>query len=250
MLSSVAVCSITGLVYENMEIAPTMFGEWSDLFAGAYCPEKPPVALQSVFFKTQHNLYSDRHGWISHLSAVAKFAKRIGCAYLVIGGPAARFAPSDLVRKRPVGEIAEADRELASALREVAIENPDVYLGLEANPVQYGANVAVNSQEALEIVRLVNLDNVVFHIDTGCLRLAGDDPLFVLESSSAYIKRCHISVPSLMPYDGSECDFISMAIRLGIGISYEARASNLAEIGFDYFIKDIEKGRLLSQQVG
>jgi sugar phosphate isomerase/epimerase len=248
MLSSIAVCSITGLAYENMEIAPTMFGEWSDLFAGAYHPEKPPVALQSVFFKTVHNLYSDRRGWIAHLSAVASFSKSIGCAYLVIGSPAARFAPSGIIRQRPgVGEMAEADMELASALSEVATENPDVYFGLEANPIQYGANVAVNAHEALEIVRFVNLPNVVFHIDTGCLRLAGDDPLLVLGSSSANIKRCHVSIPDLLPYDGSEGDFISMAIRLGIGISYEARASSSGEAGLDRFIKDVERARLLSR---
>jgi hypothetical protein len=38
-----------------------------------------------------------------------------------------------------------------------------------------------------------------------------------------------------------------MAIRLGIGISYEARASSSGEAGLDRFIKDIERARLLSR---
>jgi len=224
-----------------MEIAPTMFGEWDDLFAGTYCPAKPPVALQSVFFKTSYNLYSDRCGWISHLNAVAGFSRTIGCRYLVIGGPASRFAPAHSVRNRPSDtEMAEADIQLASALGEVAMKNTDVYFGLEANPVQYGANVAVNAQEALDIIRFVDMPNVVFHIDTGCLRLAGDDPLAVLASNSSCIVRGHISVPGLLPYDGSERQFISTAIKLGIGLSYEARASESGQLGLELFVKDIE----------
>jgi len=222
-----------------MEIAPTMFGEWEDLFAGRHSIGFSPVALQSIFFKTKHNLYTGYGEWLDHLNAVAAFSRGIGCPYLVVGSPAARLAPPDAVRVRPGGGISVADRELACALHSVATANPDIFLGLEANPVQYGANVAVNAEEALDIVKLVNLPNVVFHIDTGCLRLAGDDPLSVLESGSAYIKRGHISVPNLLPYDGSESSFISAAIKMEIGLSYEARPSDQGMTGLRNFIDDV-----------
>lgn len=245
MLRSTAVCSITGLDYSAMEIAPTMFGEWTDLFYGNHEIKSAPIAIQSCFFKTQHNLYKDSKGWIDHLGAVATFAESIGCTYLVIGSPAARLAPHDMVRVRPGdSEMAAADIELMFALREIADIHSGVYFGLEANPEAYGANVAVNANEALEIVKAAARPNIVFHIDTGCLRMAGDDPVDVLTSNSEYIRRGHISMKNLIPYDGCESLFISEATRLGIGLSYEARPHEQGEEGLRLFTADIENAML------
>lgn len=244
MLRVTAVCSITGLDYPELEIAPTMFGEWADIFAGRHEIDHCPIAIQSCFFNTQHNLYKDRGGWLRHLGLVASFATSIGCPYIVVGSPSARLAPVDAVRVRPgKTEMAAADIELMLALREIAADHGNIYFGLEANPEAYGANVAVNAAEALDIVKAVEMTNVVFHIDTGCLRMAGDDPVSILESNHEYIRRGHISMKNLVPYNGSESLFIREATRLGIGLSYEARPHEQGKEGLRLFIADVDSAK-------
>lgn len=225
-----------------MEVAPTMFGDWNSLFSGIASIPFSPVAIQSCFFGTSHNLYSDRDGWISHLDSVAALSRRLGCKYLVLGSPLARFAPPEMLSS--CGRLSAAEIELGRAIADVAQRNADIVLGLEANPTKYGANTATNAESAARVVRLVNRDNVAFHIDTGCLRVAGDDPLDALNKNDDIIMRGHISMPDLIPYNGSEAAFIKKAIDLGIGLSYEARPNSEGRDGARSFIADVEAALL------
>ena len=221
-----------------MEIAPTMYGDWESLFSGAAKIDIVPAAIQSCFFNTKHNLYSGPDEWVQHLNMVAGLARSLGCFYLVVGSPGARFAPAHMLGVP--GELSAADRVLANVLAKAADSNKDIFFGLEANPVKYGANTATDAASAIRIAESADRSNICFHIDTGCLRVAGDDPVRVLSDSAAIIKRGHVSMPDLLPYDGSEREFIRKALQLGIGLSYEARPSATGEDGAARFLQDVE----------
>lgn len=222
-----------------MEVAPTMYGSWEDLFSGVIAIPGHPVSMQSLLFGKEYNIYSDLAGWLCHMNAVASLARAAGCRYLVFGSPLSRKFPDQLLYRN--NGFSAAELYIAGVLCDLADNNPDIIFGLEANPVQYGANTATNADEATRIVRLVARDNIRFHADSGCLRLAGDDPVEVLKKHNDIIARCHVSMPHLKPYDGSEKEFIKIAINLGIGISYEARSSADAESAANLFFLDVER---------
>jgi len=222
-----------------MEVAPTMYGSWEELFSGTAAIPGNPVAMQSLLFGKGYNIYSDLVGWLGHMNAVAGLARAAGCRYLVFGSPLSRKFPAQLLSRN--NGFSAAELYMAGVLCDLADNNPDIIFGLEANPTQYGANTATNADEATRIVRLAARGNIRFHADSGCLRLAGDDPVEALKAHSDIITRCHVSMPNLKPYDGSEKEFISIAISLGLGISYEARSSADAEEAASLFFLDIER---------
>jgi D-psicose/D-tagatose/L-ribulose 3-epimerase len=185
----------------------------------------PIVALQALLFgQDDLRLFEDgaegRGRLLRYLEGIMDLGARLGARALVFGSPKAR--------RREGLPMDEALRIAADFFRDVgeSAERRGVCICIEANPPQYGADFIVNAGEAIGLVSGVDRSGFRLHLDTACMRLAGDDLESSITAGAPFLRHFHVSEPDLAPVGapGSGIDHVGAAAALR-GAGYKGYVS-------------------------
>ena len=192
-------------------------------------------SLQSILFqKPELRLFEpNRNQLYDHLRVCADLAVVLGADCLVFGAP----------RNRLRGDLSEADA-FAIAVDFFAkvgahYAQRDVCLVFEANPRVYGCDFATDSRSAARLVRVVGSPGFGLHLDTGCMRLAGEDGQSAILENRDILRHFHVSEPHLAGFSVPEVAHGQIASALN-SASYDAWAA-LEMRAVDPSIPAIEK---------
>jgi D-psicose/D-tagatose/L-ribulose 3-epimerase len=191
-----------------VEVAPTRI--WPD-WIGASAASAAEVArdfarrgfrvssLQAILFgKPECQLLGsdkDRESLLDHLALCADLAVGLGAECLVFGAP----------KNRVLCGKSEADAfQIASEFFRTAgayFHARSLYLCLEPNPPEYGSEFVADSVQASRLVRAVDSGGFRLHLDTGCMCLAGEDPVHAIRANADILRHFHVSEPFLGSFD-------------------------------------------------
>jgi D-psicose/D-tagatose/L-ribulose 3-epimerase len=156
-------------------------------------------SLQAILFgKPECRLFgsdNDRQSLFEHLVLCADLAAGLGATHLVFGAPKNRalLGKSDA----DAFQIAcEFFRGLGSSF-----EARGLCLCLEPNPPQYGCEFVTSSAQASRLVRTVDSRGFRLQLDTGCMRLAEEDPVQAIRAHADILSHFHVSEPFLGSFD-------------------------------------------------
>ncbi len=189
----------------GIEIAPTKLwpdwrgadatsaAHWRQIYAAA---QFDLPSMQAILFgKPDLRVFGndlEQEQTLNHIALVAELAAALGVQPLVFGSPANR--------KR--GELS-ADEAFSLAIpffreagRRCAVHG--VWLCLEPLPEAYGSNFITNWREAVDLVVAVDTPGFGLHLDTGCIYLAGDDPVEAVRACKGITRHFHVSEPHLV----------------------------------------------------
>jgi len=187
-----------------VEVAPTRI--WPD-WAGASAVSAAEVArnfgplgfrissLQSILFgKPECKLFGsdeERRSLFDHLALCAEVATALGAVNLVFGAP----------KNRTLCGKSEADAfQIACEFFRAVGDYFDLRglcLCLEPNAPQYGCEFVTNSAQASRLIRAVDSGGFRLHLDTGCMHLAGEDPVLAIHAHADILRHFHVSEPFL-----------------------------------------------------
>jgi D-psicose/D-tagatose/L-ribulose 3-epimerase len=189
---------------DAIEVAPTrVWPHWQGIDAASVRAFRRVVessglgisSLQSILFqKPELNLFGsdeDRRAMKEHLRQCADLAANLGAGCMVFGAP----------RNRDRGSLPEAEA-FAIATDFFARVGADcaqrgVYVGFEANPVEYKCNFATESGTAARLVRAVDSEGFRLHLDTACLHLSGENAVRAIRDNADILRHFHASEPYL-----------------------------------------------------
>lgn len=145
---------------------------------------------------------------LQHLAAVCRIGAGLGATRLVFGSPKNRDR-SGLTD----AEALDVAIPFFRALGDIA-QACGVIICLEPNPTCYGANFMISSAETEHVVLQVAHASIQMQLDTGALKINGEDPFLVLQSCSALIGHVHASEPDLLPLGDGGTEHGQMAAAL------------------------------------
>lgn len=150
-------------------------------------------SFQAILYGVSENIFNSsqhRKKLLEHLSKVLDLASELGASKLVFGSP----------KNRSKGNIdAEDAMKIAcDFFRHLAdlAANQNKTICLEPNAPVYSCDFCTNSEEAYELISMVNHENFKLHLDAACMHLADDSPENILNFADA-LSHYHISQPSL-----------------------------------------------------
>jgi D-psicose/D-tagatose/L-ribulose 3-epimerase len=199
-----AMCVLRDAGIAALEIAPTRL--WPDWVGASPAAAKDAAAqfarsgfrissLQAILFaKPECRLFGsdgERQLLFEHLALCADLATGLGATYLVFGAPKNR----DLCGKSDADAFQIA-REFFRAAGDY-FERKGLCLCLEPNPPQYGCHFVTDSSEASRLVHAVGSAGFRLHLDTGCMLLAGEDPVEAIRAHAGILAHFHVSEPFL-----------------------------------------------------
>jgi D-psicose/D-tagatose/L-ribulose 3-epimerase len=153
------------------------------------------VAAQSLLFGrpdlTLFDSEASRERTVEYLKHIFRVCGRLGARSLVFGSPKNR-----LVGKHDRETIGPIAIDLFGRLAESAAAE-GTCLVMEANPPEYGADFLTRAAEAISLVRTVDHPGFRWHLDTGCMTLAGDPPRETIAVGFDLLQHVHVSEPNL-----------------------------------------------------
>lgn len=217
--------------YAGLEIAPTrIFQEnpYGDLNAARkwavgikedYGFEIP--SMQSIWYGRSEKIFGseeERESLIDYTKRAIDFAETIGCKNLVFGCP----------RNRSIPENAKVEDSIPffKAIGDYAYEHSCI-IAMEANPPIYNTNFINTTEQALELIRMVDSNGFLLNLDMGTM-IENGESVSVLEGSEKYIHHVHISEPGLKPIEKRDL--------------HNELGDLLRNVGYDEFVS-IEVGR-------
>lgn len=169
----------------------------------------PIVALQALLYgRPELTLFGsadDAARLADHLAGIIDLAAGLGAGTLVFGSPRNRRR-RDLADEEAFGRAVDFFRALAPRAADRG-----VWLCLEANPPDYGCDFLTTSADVLRFVAAVDRDGVGVHLDTGGMRLAGEDPAAVFATAGPRWRHLHASEPHLVPLGTGGVDHAAVA---------------------------------------
>jgi D-psicose/D-tagatose/L-ribulose 3-epimerase len=191
-----------------LEVAPTrLWPHWVGASAAAAAEAARHFArrgfhvssLQAILFgKPECRLFgsdNDRQLLFDHLTFCADLASGLGASHLVFGAP----------KNRELCGKSEADAfQIAREFFDQAgryYQKQGLCLCLEPNPPQYGCQFVVDSAQGARLVQAVDSEGFRLHLDTGCMRLAGEDPVAAIRARAHLLRHFHVSEPFLGDFD-------------------------------------------------
>jgi D-psicose/D-tagatose/L-ribulose 3-epimerase len=126
-----------------------------------------------------------------HLTKVADIAEILGASVLVFGAP----------RNRLRGQLSEdvamsMARERFAMLGSILHGRP-IIMGIEPVPELYGGDFLTSAVSVLDMVHSVDHANIRVHLDTGCVKLAGDAIATAIYSAGDKLCHFHAAEPNL-----------------------------------------------------
>jgi D-psicose/D-tagatose/L-ribulose 3-epimerase len=172
---------------------PSVVQAWRETIdaQGLECP-----AVQSLFYGVEGasitGSSAERSTAADHLRRVARLAGELGAGVAVLGSPANRrrgeLEPSAAMRRASETLLSTSD----------AFADAGVKLAIEANPREYGCDFLTTYAEVRDFVAAVDDPSIAPHLDTGALRINGEEP----ELEDPLPAHVHLSTPGLRPFDG------------------------------------------------
>ena len=189
----------------GIEIAPTKLwpdwngadgksaANWRQIYASAQFELPSMQAL--LFGKPDLRVFgtdSEQEQTLNHIARVAELAAALGAQPLVFGSPANR--------KRGELSVDEAFNVAIDFFREAGrrCAAHGVWLCIEPLPEAYGSNFITHWREAVDLVAAVDTPGFGLHLDTGCIHLAGDDPVEAVLACKGITRHFHVSEPHLV----------------------------------------------------
>jgi D-psicose/D-tagatose/L-ribulose 3-epimerase len=191
-----------------IEVAPTrLWPDWIGASATRAAEAARDLArrecgvssLQAILFgKPECRLFgsdNDRQLLFYHLALCADLAGGLGAKYIVFGAP----------KNRELNGVSEDDafHIACEFFRPVGryFRKRGLCLCLEPNPPEYGCQFAIDSSQAARLVRAVGSDGFGLHLDTGCMYLAGEDPIEAIRRHADILRHFHVSQPFLSSFE-------------------------------------------------
>jgi D-psicose/D-tagatose/L-ribulose 3-epimerase len=155
--------------------------------------------IQSLLYGHPEFQLFDKSTWPamkSYLEKMIEIAGSLGANVAVFGSP----------RNRLKGEIKTEIANLIAAeffsLLIPALEQNNVVLTLEPNAAEYGADYLMTYEDVNTLSNLIDSRVIGPQIDTGCLWMAGKDPLLAIDINIP--EHIHISAPNMALVLGNE----------------------------------------------
>jgi sugar phosphate isomerase/epimerase len=216
---------LRSLGVNGIEVAPTRLAPWEELDARILDDYRSMLAdaglvvssLQALLFgKDEACLLGNEQSFgrmLDHLTAVAEIGARLGASIGVFGAPRNRRR-RDMERATAWSLGCERLERLAAA-----VEPFGFALVLEPVPAAYGGDFLTQAAETLQMVGEVNRPGLRAHLDTGCIKLGGDDIAVAIHGAGEALSHFHIAEPGLSGFDTPLAD-------------HEAAASALRQVGY------------------
>ena len=147
------------------------------------------VSMQSICFGRNEAIFSseeERNSLLEYIKHSIDFASTLGCNNLVFGSPKNRNI-------NPNQE--EIAMKYFSEIGKYAAEKNTVF-AFEPNPVIYGTNFINTTEQALNFVKICNVEGLKINFDLGTV-IYNEEDLSILENNLQWINHVHISEPYL-----------------------------------------------------
>jgi sugar phosphate isomerase/epimerase len=201
-------------------------------------------SLQSILFqKPGLNLFGsgqDRQAMEEHLRRCADLAADLGARCMVFGAPG----------NRDRGPMPEAQAfaiavDFFARVGEYCAKR-DVCLGFEANPVEYKCNFATDSGTAARLVRAAASEGFRLHLDTACLRLAGEDAARAIRDHAGILRHFHASEPYLAGFSApvaahQEAAAALRSVRYDQWVALEMRAGDSPLLALEEAVRFVRR---------
>ena len=155
------------------------------------------TGMQALLFGTSGlNVFGSsdvQEALLAHLAAVCRIGAGLGAVRVVFGSPKNRDR-SGLTDQEAMAIAVPFFRRLG----DIAAAN-GVFICLEPNPPCYGANYMTTSAETALVVKEVAHPAIRMQLDTGALKINGEEAAGVLERYAHLIGHVHASEPDLLP---------------------------------------------------
>lgn len=190
--------NITGL-----EIAPTKIWENPEMISDKELSDYKNfwanngitiIAMQSLLFGHpeltifENNTSQDK--LVEYMKRITHLASILGIKALVFGSPKNR-----LKGNLDNGNAVEIAKKFFTKIGDIA-RNDNVYICIEANPKEYGADFLTTTEETSDFVKSLNHLNIKLHLDTGAMALNHEEYKQTIVDSIPFY-HFHISEPSL-----------------------------------------------------
>ncbi len=187
--------------FNGLEIAPTRIFQdnpyshldeatkWSESLKKDYGFIVP--SMQSIWFGRQEKLFGseeERNKLVGYTNKAIDFAEAIGCKNLVFGCPKNRFKPENA--------SVETAYKFFKTIGGYAFSK-NIKIGIEANPTIYGTNYLNTTEEAIELIKMVQSGGLGLNLDFGTI-IQNDESLDIVEKNISLISHVHISEPNLV----------------------------------------------------
>lgn len=239
-----ALARLAALGVQGVEVAPTRIADWDELTPArlrGYRQELEAAglrasSLQAVFFnRPDAHLLGDEAGFaamLEHTRKIADIGAELGAGVAVFGAP----------RNRLRGDRAPEDAKALAAERlrilGDAVAGAELFLGMEPVPPVYGGDFLTTADEVIDMVLATDHPWVRVHLDTGCVKLAGDRIGEAVRKALPLLVHFHAAEPQLGTFGTPQSDHAAAAAALreagyGRWIAIEMReppADALAEV--------------------
>ena len=153
------------------------------------------VSMQSLLYNHPELTIFDsnltREKTLDHLIKVIYFASEIGSKTLVFGSPKNRIKGS-MANNRAISIAIDFFGRIAEICQKM-----NIVFCIEPMPVDYGADFIINTTEAVDLVKKINIKSFKMNLDLGSLILNREDPEEVIYESIEHAGHLHISEPFL-----------------------------------------------------
>lgn len=166
------------------------------------------TGMQALLFGTSGmNVFGSAESqaaMLQHFSAVCRIGAGLGATRLVFGSPRNRDR-TGLSHQQAMAVAVPFFRRLGDIAQSYT-----VVICLEPNPVSYGANFMTTSEETALVVEQVAHPAIFMQLDTGALRINGEDAGTVLKNFAGLVGHIHASEPDLLPLGDGGVDHAGM----------------------------------------
>jgi len=137
--------------------------------------------------EAQKNLFN-------YLVRLMKIASSLGVLNLVFGSPMNRCYPTGMPYKKVLSDAVVFFRKIGDAAK-----SEGVYFCVEPVSEVHGGNFIQNTEEAIELVKLIDHSNIRINLDTSTLLMNGENIEQSILIATPFIQHFHISAPNLSP---------------------------------------------------
>ncbi|WP_374353639.1 sugar phosphate isomerase/epimerase family protein [Chitinimonas sp.] len=170
------------------------------------------VGMQSLLFGTSGlNLFGPpevQHAMLAHLAAVCRVAAGLGATRLVFGSPKNRDRGA-----LSAAEAVDVAQPFFRELGDIA-HSHGVVLCIEANPQRYGANFITGTEEAAQLVGLIDHPGIRMQLDIGTIAVNGECIDSLLARHADLVGHVHLSEPDLLPFGDGALDHVQIGAAL------------------------------------
>lgn len=196
------LCSEMG--YDGIEIAPTRIfpdnpydhlteaGNWAKSLQEEYALKI--YSCQSIWYGRTEKIFGsnkEREGLIEYTKKALAFAEAVGAGSIVFGCPKNRNG----FQKSPQ-ENSKISTEFFNKLADIAGEY-HVMISIEANPILYGTDFLISTEEAIDFIVKLNRDYIGLNLDIGTI-LYNQEKMDSIKGYEKFISHVHISEPCLL----------------------------------------------------